>query len=335
MTEPLISVVIPCRNEVGSIEACLSALWASDWPNFEILVIDGMSDDGTRELLKLQAQDPRLRVCDNPARFTPVAFNIGIQAARGDLIQIVGARQILSADYLRCCYKVLMSDEKIACVGGQARHAFNSRTSEIIAQAITSPFGVGTSNFRVLSREADVDTVGTPLYRRSVLEAVGGFDEALVRNQDDELNYRLRQAGYRIVFTPTTSLDYFVRASYAQLWRQYFQYGYWKTYVNRKHGALTTLRQVIPALFVLFLFGGALLALIWPLLLLIYLPILFLYLSLGIWTACSRGLGRFSLQMIQAMLVLHLAYGLGYLEGLLHFFVLRRQPKAQHTRLSR
>lgn len=336
MAEPLISVVIPCRNEVAMIEACLEALLAGSWQELEILVVDGMSDDGTRELLnRLQTQDARIRICDNPARFTPIAFNIGIREARGEYIQIVGARQILAADYLRSCFEILQRDPQIACVGGIIYHKASNPTSEVIAAAMTSPFGVGAGNFRVLQHEAEVDTVSTPMYPRRIFEQIGLFDEALVRNQDDELNYRVLKAGYKIIFTPNTSLDYYVRASFSQLWRQYFQYGYWKTYVNRKHGAVTTMRQVVPALFVVGLVLGALLSLIWPLLWLVYLAVLLLYGALGVWSAFKKGLAHQSLQMLKALLTLHLAYGLGYLEGLFHFFVLRREPESKHTLLSR
>jgi glycosyltransferase involved in cell wall biosynthesis len=335
---PLLSIVIPCRNEVKSITACIEAVLNNDWPQIamEILVVDGMSDDGTRERLEeLRQIYPQLKLIDNPQQLTPIAFNLGIEHAQGDLIQIVGARQILARNYLRICYSILERAPEIGCVGGKVLHISTSNQSRAIACAMTSPFGVGPGNWRALNQEKNVDTASTPMYRKSIFSEIGLFDPELVRNQDDEFNFRVRQAGYSIVFTPSTTVDYFVRGNFRQLFKQYFQYGYWKTYVNRKHKTVTTMRQVIPALFIAFILIGASCSLFWPIMAWPYGLIWLLYLTLGIYSARQANSWQEGLQIIFALFILHSAYGLGYIEGIWHFYLLKRNPAKTHASLSR
>jgi GT2 family glycosyltransferase len=200
-----------------------------------------------------------------------------------------------------------------------------------------TPFGVGGGNFRILTQSGYVDTVGTPMYPRSVFERIGLFDEALIRNQDDELNYRITKAGGKIFLDIAMHVKYEVRASLSNLYRQYFQYGYWKVYVNRKHNTITTLRQLIPAIFVFVVTTCWLPGLIMPRLFWFYGGLLLLYLLAAKWFTFRKveQWHHFFIYML-CFFTLHFAYGFGYLKGIFHFLILRKKSgEESQTMLSR
>ncbi len=332
-----ITVLIPCRNEIGQIEACIGHILNNDYGAgyLEILVADGMSDDGTRERVQtIAAKHPQVKLLDNSRCFTPFAFNIGIVRGTGSMLAIVGARQLLAPDYLSTCVDILNKRPEVAGVGGQTNHVHQNEKSRLIAQAMESSFGVGMGNFRTKQEDGYMDTIGTPVYRMSVFDEVGHFDEALVRNQDDEFNFRVLKAGHKLWFTVNTSLRYFVRSGYGQLSKQYRQYGYWKVYVGKKHKAVTTFRQLVPFLWVLFTMVGFIAALFHPVLATIYAGIWALYLLLGGIMAFRTGrAGGF--KVWGAYFVLHFSYGWGYLSGCWDFLLLGRTPRASQKSLSR
>lgn len=337
---PKVSVIIPCRNEAASIGPCIDAIAASDYgkDNLEILVVDGMSDDNSRNTVaEKQKKYPFIKLIDNPEQITPLAFNLGIAHATGDYLLIAGARHILAPNYISACVSILESDPNIACVGGKVENEYASRRAEIIAKGMDSPFGVGGGNFRVLTQDAYVDTVGTPMYRKHIFSEVGLFDEELVRNQDDEFNFRVLKRGYKIRFTVRTSVRYFVRAAFGNLYRQYFQYGYWKVYVNRKHRTVTTLRQLFPALFIAFFIAALPLAFVHEFFLFAYAGVLVLYLVAAVFFAAAKSMRPDILvQVMYTFFVLHFAYGLGYLKGAWDFLIVRRKDaSAAADRLSR
>jgi GT2 family glycosyltransferase len=334
-----ISAVIPCRNEERNIRECIEAIYASelDGDDIEVLVIDGMSTDATpREVNKLQSLYPNLRLIPNVRQITPVAFNIGIRESRGEYIQIVGARQIISRDYLKEAMRVLRSDPQIWCVGGRVVNAYQDENSEIIGLAMASPFGVGAGNFRTLRESGYVDTVGTPMYRRSVFERIGPFSEGLIRNQDDELNYRITAAGGKIYLNANVEVKYYVRVRVSHLFRQYFQYGYWKVYVNRMHHTVTSTRQLVPLLFVVGLGVGSLVSLLLPSLRWIYLLGLSLYVGMSVVFGISSAEEVVKgLRVAAVFPVLHVAYGWGYLRGIIDAILLNRKPASGAAQLSR
>ena len=334
-----VSIVIPCLNEVSYIERCVRSTMMQTYPahRIEVVVADGGSTDGTLERLHdLQQTYGQLIVVNNPKRFTPVALNLGIQAGRGDVVIILGAHAELAPNFVEKCIDALASHHAAGCVGGIIENVHENRTAAIVSRAMQSPFGVGNARFRTGGEAGFVDTVAFGAYKREVFEAIGLFDEDLVRNQDDEFNYRLVKAGYSIWFDPEIRSRYYVRASYSKLFKQYFQYGYWKVFVNRKHKAVTTWRQLVPFAFVMWLALAALLALRMPdLMPLLTLPaLLWLIGALGAGIASgtpSRDLPGLTL----SFLILHTAYGTGYARGIVEFLLLRRMPAADQHRLSR
>lgn len=336
-----ISVVIPCRNERQYIRECVEAIYASQLPEgaeMRVFVVDGMSDDGTRELVaELMSIYSSLELVDNTMQLTPYAFNLGIHAGgKVDYIQIVGARHILSPDYISTCIDRLQADATIWCVGGRIVNEYVNETGRIISKAMSSSFGMGIGNFRTLEASGFTDTVTSPMYPYHVFEQIGFFDEELIRNQDDDFNFRVIRAGGKIWYEHAISLKYYVRANYKGLWRQFYQYGYWKVYVNRKHGAVTTLRQLVPPLFVCYLIlAAASLCFNGWIKVVAFVPAV-LYAMLASLVAFQRSdRSKDVFGIMRTFPILHISYGLGYLVGIFRFLILRKKPADKQKRLSR
>jgi GT2 family glycosyltransferase len=334
-----VSIVIPCRNEQGYIGRCLRSIEEADRGPDRVMVVicDGLSEDGTRqEIEAFTTRLPWMVMVDNVQRTTPHALNLGLRLHASDVGIILGAHSTIDKGFITGSMAALRRDLSVGCAGGVIINQYEDVRSRQIGSAMGDPFGVGGAHFRTGARSGHVDTVAFGAYRREVFERIGHFDEALVRNQDDEFNYRVIQAGFRILLDPAIRSTYFVRASFPRLYRQYHQYGYWKVYVNLKHRAVTTLRQLVPALWVLALFGGAALCAIVPQLLPLYFTGTALYLGAALFSA-SRACVKKSdiLGIVRAFITLHLAYGMGYWRGILDFMLLRRGPDSRSTRTSR
>lgn len=326
----LVSVVIPCRNEVKAIRGTVQAILDCDYPEVEVLVIDGMSEDGTRDVLaQLSAEDRRVRMIDNPHRLTPYAFNIGVKSAAGEYVQIVGSRNVLAKNYLSLLVRALRDNPDVDCVGGDFQHVSDTAAGESLACAMESKFGVGMGNYRTMKEDRLVDTVGVPMYRRAIFNEVGYFDEALTRNQDDDFNFRLTQRGKKILYVHSAKTTYLVRASLKKAFNQFFQYGYFKVFVNRKHKRVTTFRQLIPPLFVAGLAVGLPLSLASPFVQLVLSFAMVAYMAMGLSLAGS-GLNLWArIHVLFSCFVMHIGYGLGYWQGIWDFFVLQRSPRLQ------
>lgn len=336
-----LTVVIPCRNEVRYIRECVDAIFNSVLPaglEMSVFVVDGLSNDGTAELLEeLQTVYPALQKVENRLQLTPFAFNLGIHAGGCvDFVQIVGARHILSPDYIGKSLDMLTSNSQIWCVGGQLINEYVNESGRIISLAMDTAFGMGIGNFRILEKSGFTDTVTSPMYPWKVFEKIGFFDEQLVRNQDDDFNFRVIQAGGKIWFEKEISLKYYVRANFKGLYKQFFQYGYWKVFVNRKHQTVTTVRQLVPPAFVLFLLLVPFTLLFPPLISGIAGLLLAIYVAMAIFFAVrqSEKPGEI-LPIFVTFPILHVSYGLGYLLGILSFLVFRKQPSEKQKRLSR
>ncbi len=248
-----VSVVVPCRNERGHIAAFLEDLLRQerDGLDCEFLIADGMSDDGTREILaEYAAQYPEIRVVDNPRRIVSTGLNAALQAARGDVIVRMDVHARYAPDFLRRCVEVL-EETGAANVGGAIRAEAKDYWGRAIAAAFHAPYVCGGAATRKVDFEGPTDTVFPGCWRRETLERLEGFDELLVRNQDDELNYRITKGGGVVWQSPKIRCWYRPRSSLKQLFWQYFQYGFWKVAVIRKHRLPAKLRHVVPGLFVL------------------------------------------------------------------------------------
>lgn len=340
-----VSILLPCRNEEQYIAACLDSILKTTWPQdaLEVLVIDGRSDDATRDLVaQYAARHPVVTLLDNPGRVVPVGLNIGIRASRGDVIVRMDAHVVYPPEYVTKLVTALEetgADNVGACI--VTHPGEKGPRARAIATALSHPFGVGNSWFRIGAAERRwVDTVPFGCFRRHVFSRVGLFDEALVRNQDDEFNHRLIRHGGRILLEPGIVSHYYARGSFRQLWRMYYQYGWFKPLAARKIGRVMTLRSLVPALFVLGLAGLPLLALVAPAMLGLWLVMVGAYAALLLYCA-AREAPRHGWEsarwLMAAIPVLHVSYGCGFLRGFWHAFVARgaRAPDPAFVPLSR
>ena len=319
---------MPIRNEEAYIAKALASIQAQDYPadRFELLVVDGMSDDRTREICsEMMHRFPHFKLFDNPHKIVPYALNIGLANSRGEVIIRVDGHVVLEENYLSLCVEYLQKYPAAACVGGVIVSINSSFMGEAIALAVSSSFGVGNSYFRTRQEgdeEGYVDSVAFGAYRRDVFDTIGWFDEELVRCQDDEFNYRLRKSGGKIFLTPRIRSYYFSRTRLRQLWRQYFQYGLWKIRVLQKHLTMMKLRQFVPPAFVLSLLGSLLLAPFWKPAAVVAAVIATAYLMVAVFSTlrlCIPKRMRYARILPAIFLILHVSYGLGFMYGLIKF----------------
>ncbi len=325
MNYPFISLLLPIRNEENYITACLQSLLSQDYPaeRIEILIADGLSTDNTTKIVTTRMdKDPRIHLLENPKQIVPTGLNLLIPQARGDVLIRVDGHCVLASDYVSNCVRHLQEDG-VDGVGGPMRSIGEDKTSQVIAIAMSSKFGVGNSSFRTETGITKLaDTVPFPAYTRQITEKVGLYDEELVRNQDDEYNYRIREAGGKILLADDVRSDYFSRGSIQKLFKQYFQYGFWKVRVLQKHPKQMSLRQFIPPLFVLSLLSAGLLALTlsWGWYAFISLIGVYLLANLLASLIASKGQKPAVLLLLPlAFATIHISYGLGFLVGLVRF----------------
>jgi succinoglycan biosynthesis protein ExoA len=337
---PLVSIVLPCRNEQGYIQACLQSALDQEPPEggFEILVADGMSTDGTREYLEQMAkQHPRIRVLDNPGRIVSTGLNAAIRAARGNIVVRMDAHTTYAPDYVRQCLAV-MNETGADNVGGPMRTTAATFMERAIRAVFHSTVAVGGARSHQADFEGYVDTVIYGCWKKSVFERIGYFDEELVRNQDDEFNLRLTRAGGKIYQSPRIHSRYHVRGSLKTLFRQYMQYGYWKTLVIRKHQSPASFRHLVPGAFVGCLILLAAVGFFW-------FPAWWGVVSLtALYAAAALVISLITAARTQWILLpvlpvvvwcFHFGYGYGFLRGILDFVLLRNAPDTPFVQLTR
>jgi glycosyltransferase involved in cell wall biosynthesis len=325
--QPIISIILPVRDEALYIEQGLHAIVSQNYPAdyTEILVADGMSKDDTRRIIrKFAEQYPQfhIQIIDNPRQIVSTGMNLALRQAKGEIIIRVDGHCIIASDYIRNCVEHIQN-ESVDGVGGPMKSIGETYISAVIAIGMSSQFGVGNSAFRTLSGNSMlVDTVPFPAYTHQIIETVGPYDEELVRNQDDEYNYRIRKLGGKILLADDVRSTYFSRSSFKHLWKQYFQYGYWKVRVLQKHPRQMSPRQFVPPAFLLALLISALLSLSPATRFLsMIVPLLYLFANLmaSLYTASKRGWKYLPLLPL-AFAILHLSYGLGFQVGLVKFW---------------
>ena len=329
-SESLVTVIVAARDERRHIARCLESILAQTGleGELEVLVCDGMSEDGTRGIVQeVAARDSRVRLLDNPGRIVSTGLNAGIREARGEVIVRVDAHTELDGDYVSKCLEVLRRTGADN-VGGPWRAAPGERRIErAITAAFQHPFSAGGARCHDVDHEGPVDTVYLGCWRKGVFAQAGMFDEELVRNQDDEFNLRLTRMGKTVWQSPEIRCRYAARGSLGSLWRQYFQYGFWKIRVMQKHGTPASVRHVVPAVFALGLMLGPVLALAYGPLWWIYGGVCGAYVlavaGASVQVARRHGVGLLPL-LPATFATFHLAYGAGSLLGVLHFLLLRR-----------
>lgn len=340
---PKVTIIIPSRNEADFIERCIRSILDSDYPSdkMEVFVVDGMSTDATRSIVEqICEQDIRISLHDNERKIVPAALNIGIRKATGTVVIPVSAHAVVTKDFLRESVCQLQAHPEAWCVGGAVETTSTTYIGRSIAAAISSPVGVGNAMWRLGNYEGFVDTIAFGAYWRWVFDKVGIFDEELVRNQDDEFNFRMLQAGGKIYMSPRIMSQYCARSSLGKLQRQYFQYGFWRIRTLQKHKKPATFRQIVPLLFVLSLVLLLLLGLFWQAawgLMGVELLLYFLGLLYGTLHVARKSNWRCALPAPVIFIILHFAYGVGSLWGFIRFVVFRAKgmQTPEQIRLSR
>jgi len=313
-----ISVIIPMRNEAKFIEKCVKSVLDQNYSKsrFEIIIIDGMSTDSSKKIVaNLVKKNSNIRLFDNPGMTTPAGLNIGIKNAKGEVITRVDAHSYIASDYLQ---KIVNSfnNEQIMAVGGPVRKISSSFLSETINLALSSPFGIGGGLHWYSKERRFVDTVFRASYRKEIFDIVGYFDETMIYAEDEELNWRIRKAGYKIVLSPEIKCYYYPRSSIGGLFKQYYDYGSARVKVIRKHPDFFRIKHIIPSAFILSLIGNGILAVfnVWFLWLFLGVAGSYLIISLAFSALISqkKGWRYFGLLPI-SFACLHFGYGIGFL----------------------
>ncbi len=318
-----LSIIVPCRNEIDYIENLLESINNQDYPRefVELIVVDGMSDDGTNEYLKT-LDVKNLVVLENHAQYVSNAMNIGIINATGNIIVRMDVHSIFPENYLSTLVAHIDSFPKIGNVGVPCKtlSANNSFESLAISMALSSSLGVGNSLFRtkIPTKYELVDTVPFGCWKKEIFEIIGLFDEDLIRNQDDEFNQRILNAGMEIHLLPGPQVQYFGRQDFKSHAKMFYQYGLFKPLVNKKIGKITTLRQLAPVALVLYM-STMLMMTVFSFFISILMFSIFVC---GYWMSSIayfiKNKKNFYLliHFILAILIAHISYGMGYLRGL-------------------
>lgn len=316
-TDPFVSIVIPMRNEKQYIEDCLNSFFAQSYPleKIELIVVDGDSDDGSRDIVEELAKSFSVKLLSNPGGYTPVGMNLGLKEAKGEIAIIFSAHAEAAPDFVRKNVDVLQKT-KAAVAGGRLINRSQGEFARLAGKVLSHPFGVGNSKFRYSAQPGYVDTVAYGAYRMDVLQQSGLFDERLIRNQDIELNYRIRRQGFKIYFDPEIIAYYVPRENYERFVKQAYGNGFWNIITARLCASSLSWRHFVPLAFVLALIGALGLSLgFHPIFLgLVLIP----YLALDVVFSFKLAAGVFEfLQLLVLFPSLHISYGLGSLTALL------------------
>lgn len=336
-----VSIIIPCRNEEKYIKQCIDSFLDQSYPKelIEIIIADGMSNDNTRNIINnISKENKNVILIDNKKFTAPAGMNLGIKKSKSDIIIIFGAHAYAHRDFIKENVLALEKNE-VGCAGGVITTVNDSIKGEAIAEAMSCPFGVGNALFRYAEKEAFVDTVGFGAYGRKFIIDIGLFDEELVRNQDDELNFRVQKTGKKILLNPKIKSTYFSRGDFKKLWKQYYQYGFWKVRVIQKHKKPASIRHLIPLMFVLFLLFGGISSIFSKLIGVGYLLTILLYLILDAtfsFKICKNKSFKHFPYLFITFPILHISYGIGFILGIFNFYIFKsKKIEEKNKQISR
>lgn len=305
-----LSIIIPCRNEEKFIGKCLDSIIAQNYPKekLEVLVIDGMSKDRTREIIKNYSQKYSfISLLDNPKKFIPSALNIGVKNSNGEIIIRMDSHAVYDKDYVSKCLEYLEKYKADNVGGGIKTIPFkNTIIAKSIALSLSHPFGVGGSHFRMGSKKIRrVDTIFGGCYKKEIFKKIGLFNENLIGGSEDmEFNLRLKRAGGKILLVPDIISYYYPKSNLKDFFLHNFRDGVWAIYPLKFVKMPLRLRHYIPLVFVLTL----------PLNIWLYIPVVF-YFSLRI--ALKENDLRYYFIMSIVFAARHIGYGLGSVWGII------------------
>ncbi len=311
---PTLSVIMPVRDEADHLEAAVGAILDQDYPGaMEVVLSVAPSTDVTAEVAnRLASDDRRILVVDNPQGSTPAGLNRAIDSASGAVIARVDAHSELTPGYLRTAVQVLR-EQQASNVGGIQRAVGSTPMQRAIAIAMSSRFGTGDARFHFGGEAGPIDSVYLGVFHGPTLRSLGGFDESLIRNQDYELNVRIRERGGLVWFDPRLEVIYRPRRTLQALGSQYWQYGRWKRATLRKHPTSLRWRQLVPPAALLANAAGLLGALLSPWTLLV--PGVYLTAVAGVSIAASSGDVGLLVRLPAAFATMHHAWAAGFLVG--------------------
>ena len=313
---PRLSVVMPVRDDAEDLERAVEAVLAQDYPlPIEVVLGVGPSSDGTEQVAKLLADThPGVRVVENPKGITSAALNVAIDAASGDVIARVDGHCALAPGYLRRAVEMLRTTGADN-VGGVQEARGDTPFERAVAAAMSSRFGVGDARFHYGGDAGPTDTVYLGVFTRDALARVGGFDETLVRNQDYELNWRLRDTGGTVWFDPELRVVYRPRGSLRALARQYYEYGAWKREMLRRHPRSLRWRQTVPPAALVANVAGLFAGIVVDRRALV-VPAAYAGATIAAALAAGRGKGAaVTLRLPVVFATMHHAWGAGFLRG--------------------
>jgi glycosyltransferase involved in cell wall biosynthesis len=335
-----VSIVIPCFNEAPYIEECLASVANQDFEGrLEVLVADGGSTDGTRDKIAQWDQAKlNVRLIDNPEQTVSFGLNHAIRASTGNFIIRMDVHSQYANDYVSKCLEVIEATNADN-VGGPWRAEGKGFIQKAIALAFQSPFSTGGAKSHELSYQGPADSVYLGCWRKSKLQAIGMFDEEMVRNQDDELNLRIVERGGLVWQSPLIRSVYFPRSSLRRLFNQYFQYGFWKALVLRKHKRFAAKRHMIPAIAIVAITVLIGVATVVPRVRLFVMGLIGVYVAVNLFMSVSLAIKSRSISSMVILplvfTIFHVAYGIGSLLGLVKFILLGAAPEKISKQISR
>jgi len=324
---------LPIRNEIVFIKRTIESILNQDCNhnNLEIIIVDGMSDDGTREVIKsYQKKYKYINLIDNPEIYVPSGFNRALSISCGDIIIRLDGHSMMGPNYISKCIN-LIKKGKAECVGGSISHVSKDIIGLAIVVAQSSIIGVGGVSFRSKNQKGKfVDTLAFGAYKRKVFELVGAYDEDLIRNQDDEFNFRMIQNGMKIWLDPSINSYYYPRSSFKKLFKQYFGYGFYKIRVFQKRGGISSWRHLVPGTFVLGLISSILFIIVYSHFSLFYILSIPYLVLISVGTVYDFNLKTDkNISIIDKLLliilvpftymILHFSYGIGSIIGSIYF----------------
>lgn len=337
-----VSIVVPVRNEAKYIDRCIKSIINQDFPKdyIEVIFVDGASEDKTVNIInEYMGKYSYIHVLDNKDKFVQKALNIGMKFAHGEYIVRMDAHSLYAKDYVSKCVEFLESTEA-SNVGGPM-NAFSEKENNflcenisddykksgdlqrVVAAAYHSKFALGGGRNHDSNYEGFTDTVYLGAFKKTDIEKLGYYDERLIRNEDDDLSFRMIENGMKIFITPKIKSVYYPRNKYSSLFKQYFEYGLWKVAVIKKHGHPARLSHIIPLMFVLFILIFGLGSFFYKFVRYIFFIVMAIYFLLNFYFSVkNKRLLHFSdkLRLMLVHLLMHVSYGTGFLCGLFKFW---------------
>ncbi|PID60880.1 MAG: succinoglycan biosynthesis protein exoa [Ignavibacteriae bacterium] len=314
------SIIIPCRNEKYYISQCVNSILAQNYNKnlIEIIIVDGLSDDGTKEIVEnLIAKNSNIKLYNNPDKKTPKALNIGVKKSKNDIIIILGAHTELDSNFVSLNNK-FHSEKNIKVTGGTQLNVGKTFKQKLIATVMEIPFGMASAKYRWSNKEQFVDTVVYAAYRRELFDELGNFEEKFAISEDAEFNWRVRKAGYKIFYSPKIKSKYYPRKSIGAFLKQLYRYGILRVNVIKKHFDSIKFYHLIPPIFVLSLLFLLVFSIFYNISFFVLLFLLTIYFLTSFFTSLPKLKGKkksFFILVPLLIFFMHISWGTGFLVG--------------------